>query len=228
MQDIFISPLRKPLESWTTVFPDSLLLHDVVDIQTNLAMVTGLQQGMVFWLHQDDVTKLVESIKVILATDQSANVVVLDNAPNHANSMQALGAGARGYAHAYSAPETLKEISAVIRHGGLWLGPQLLQRIIELSKQLAGSDPDHVEQQLQRLTKREQEVAIEAAKGLSNKQIARVLDITERTVKAHLANTFERLGVKDRLQLALLLNKHPKAETRHISELEQKKLQSVG
>ena len=46
-----------------------------------------------------------------------------------------------------------------------------------------------------------------AAKGLSNKEIARILKITERTVKAHLASIFELLKVKDRLHLALMLNR---------------------
>jgi DNA-binding NarL/FixJ family response regulator len=63
---------------------------------------------------------------------------------------------------------------------------------------------------LEKLTKREQEVATEASKGLSNKEIARILSITERTVKAHLASIFERLGAKDRLQLALMLNNNYK------------------
>ena len=59
---------------------------------------------------------------------------------------------------------------------------------------------------LSQLTKRQKDVAIEAAKGLSNKEIARILSISERTVKAHLAATFECLKAKDRLQLALMLN----------------------
>jgi two-component system, NarL family, nitrate/nitrite response regulator NarL len=61
---------------------------------------------------------------------------------------------------------------------------------------------------LSQLTQREREVAVEAAKGLSNKEIARILDITDRTVKAHLASIFERLKVKDRLHLALILNRN--------------------
>lgn len=217
MQNVFISSLTKPLDSWKEVFPESLLLHDAAEIEGSLAAMASQQQGVVFWLHQNDALSITDAIKAILSRNQNASIVVLDNAPNHERSLEALRAGARGYAHAYSAPETLREISAVIRHGGLWLGPQLLQQIIEISTRLTGSDPDYVEKQLQRLTKREREVALEAAKGLSNKEIARVLNITERTVKAHLADTFERLQVKDRLQLALLLNKHPQSDTQHLS-----------
>jgi DNA-binding NarL/FixJ family response regulator len=50
-------------------------------------------------------------------------------------------------------------------------------------------------------------VAQQVSLGLSNKEIAHKLNVTERTVKAHVSASFERLGVKDRLQLALILNK---------------------
>jgi DNA-binding NarL/FixJ family response regulator len=104
----------------------------------------------------------------------------------------------------------LKEIKAVISHGGLWVGQDILQGLIEASTKLVTNRPEHVDGLLEKLTKREKEVALEASKGLSNKEIARVLSITERTVKAHLASIFERLGAKDRLQLALMLNNNYK------------------
>jgi len=53
------------------------------------------------------------------------------------------------------------------------------------------------------LTPRERDVAIEVAHGATNKEVAQRLNITERTVKAHLGAVFEKLGVRDRLQLVL-------------------------
>ena len=58
----------------------------------------------------------------------------------------------------------------------------------------------------QLLTDREITVARYAASGQANAQIAEALGITERTVKAHLSAVFEKLGVSDRLQLALLVH----------------------
>jgi len=55
------------------------------------------------------------------------------------------------------------------------------------------------------LTEREREIAALVGNGGTNKQIARQLDISERTVKAHLTGIFRKLGVADRLKLALLL-----------------------
>jgi DNA-binding NarL/FixJ family response regulator len=55
------------------------------------------------------------------------------------------------------------------------------------------------------LTEREREIAALVGSGGTNKQIARQLDISERTVKAHLTEVFRKLGIADRLKLALLL-----------------------
>ena len=58
---------------------------------------------------------------------------------------------------------------------------------------------------LANLTRREYEIATLVGNGESNKQIARRLDITERTVKAHLTEVFRKLDVADRLKLALIV-----------------------
>jgi two-component system NarL family response regulator len=59
------------------------------------------------------------------------------------------------------------------------------------------------------LTRREREIAELIGNGESNKQIARQLAITERTVKAHLTEIFRKLGIADRLRLALLITDAP-------------------
>ena len=58
---------------------------------------------------------------------------------------------------------------------------------------------------LANLTRRECEIATLVGNGESNKQIARLLDITERTVKAHLTEVFRKLEIADRLKLALMV-----------------------
>lgn len=219
MQHIFVSTLPARISGWAEAFPESILVADVLEIPTSFDTGTNNNESLVFWLHvhEDRQQWMSKAIATILKTYKNARIVVLTNMPNHAESLRALSLGAMGYAHAYSSPEILKEIKAVIGHGGLWLGQALLKRLIETSAKLAGSQPEYVDSLLARLTNREKEVAIEAAKGLSNKEIARVLNITERTVKAHLAATFERLGAKDRLQLALMLNKQQNINNSQLS-----------
>ncbi|PKO50320.1 MAG: helix-turn-helix transcriptional regulator [Betaproteobacteria bacterium HGW-Betaproteobacteria-20] len=202
MQDVFISPLNTGLISWTEAFPNAKI--------TAVVEPAKLQKDatVLFWLHMNEDRQqwLTNTITLIRKDFINAKIIVLANAPIQAEALHALSLGAVGYCHAYSAPAVLKEIKTVIIHGGLWLGNELLQRLIEISAKLAGNQPEQVQILLSQLTKRQKEVAIEAAKGLSNKEIARILDISERTVKAHLAATFECLKAKDRLQLALMLN----------------------
>lgn len=219
MRDIFITPQPALLSSWLAAFPKAeifSLVPKVVEKNTKTAkskvgeLTTELENKnlTVFWLHMnvDRQQWMTNTIALILKDFQHVKIVVLANSPNQAEALHALSLGAVGYCHAYSSAELLKEVKTVISHGGIWLGQALLQRLIEVSTKLAGNKPEYVEGLLLQLTKREKDVAIEAAKGFSNKEIARILNITERTVKAHLSSTFERLAVKDRLQLALILN----------------------
>jgi DNA-binding NarL/FixJ family response regulator len=208
MQNIFVSTLSEPISDWIDAFPESKVVADLSNIALKLDATTDGNDELVFWLHvnQEGSAWLSNMIGNITNYFKSAKVVVLANAPNQADCFVALSAGAVGYAHAYSSAAMLIEIKTVIGHGGLWLGQELLQRLIETSAKLVGNSPAYVDGLLAQLTSRERDVAVEVAKGLSNKEVARVLNITERTVKAHLAATFERLGAKDRLQLALMLS----------------------
>ena len=204
MQDIFISPLSEGLVSWAEAFPKAKLISEVKpDALQN-------EEAVLFWLHMNEDRQqwLTNAIVLIQNNYKNSKIIVLANVPIQAEALYSLSLGAVGYCHAYSSPEVLREIKTVISHGGLWLGSELLKRLIEVSAKLVGNQPKQVENLLAQLTKRQKDVAIEAAKGLSNKEIARILKITDRTVKAHLAATFECLKVKDRLQLALMLNRN--------------------
>jgi len=208
MRDIFVSNLSERISHWLDAFPESKIVKDLSKAAQQLNGAAA--DGWVFWLHvnEEQPERLSSMVASIVSQFQSAKVVVLANTPNQADCFSALSAGAVGYAHAYSPSAMLVEIKTVIGHGGLWLGQELLQRLIETSTKLVGNQPAYVNGLLDQLTSREREVAVEVAKGLSNKEVAKLLNITERTVKAHLAATFERLGAKDRLQLALMLNTH--------------------
>ncbi len=204
MQDIFISSLSEGLVGWVEAFPKAKLISEVKpDALQN-------EEAVLFWLHMNEDRQqwLTNAIVLIQNNYKNSKIIVLANVPIQAEALYSLSLGAVGYCHAYSAPEVLREIKTVISHGGLWLGSELLKRLIEVSAKLVGNQPKQVESLLAQLTKRQKDVAIEAAKGLSNKEIARILKITDRTVKAHLAATFECLKVKDRLQLALMLNRN--------------------
>lgn len=202
MRDLFICPRNSLLANWSQACPQAQVYASLVGISL------PKKEPYVFWLHADINNQqwIVASIAQIMRDYLGPKIVILANAPDQAEALMALGQGAVGYCHAYSPAEVLAEVKTVITHGGIWLGRELLQHLIAASSQLVATSPQRAAQTLALLTAREQQVALAAAKGFSNKEIARKLDITERTVKAHLSATFERLGIRDRLQLALMLN----------------------
>ena len=131
--------------------------------------------------------------------------IVLADEPNDDDALAALAAGAAGYCNGHAAPEVLRQVEQVVRHGGVWVGQGLMQRLLGATARLMPA-PVSGEAWRPRLSLREQEVAQLLARGSSNKEIARQLEITERTVKAHVSAMLEKLGARDRLQLSLIIN----------------------
>lgn len=202
MRDLFICPRNVMRDNWAEACPKAKIYPDVA---------TALNGGgleAIVWIHSDPDTLswALESARSVLQQAPQSKVILLTNVPDQAEALLVLAQGVVGYCHSYSPSKFLKEVRSVISHGGIWLGAELLKSLMLATKPLVGNSTKTVADNLALLTKREREVAVEAAKGLSNKEIARALDITERTVKAHISASFERLGVKDRIQLALMLN----------------------
>lgn len=211
MTDIFISTISDQLVSWSEAFPALTLVHGLE------ALSVTDSEGLFFWVHQNYATDVdTQSLQAqtwlkqvmmhLVAEYPTSKIVVISNMPNQTETLDALRLGAMGYCHAYSDSEVLKEVRRIIAKGGVWLGQETLQRLVKSTTQRLVNQQSNVDEHLSKLTTREQEVALQVAKGLTNKEIARKLQITERTVKAHLAKVFERLEAKDRLQLALMLS----------------------
>lgn len=166
---------------------------------------TRLKPGGVAWI---DVAVL-NSVVTLRATRPDVSVVVMTLVPDADEAVMALGAGARGYCHALAAPEMLRQVALVVSNGGIWLGPDLMARAAVAVAQAVTPGLRPALDVFEALTPRERAVALRVTEGASNKEIARHLKITPRTVKAHLSAIFDKLGVRDRLQLVLALRRSP-------------------
>ena len=208
------SPSAAVPERWADAFP----LGRGLNAAELMDWVRGhdISHSLV-WLSAVDV-KWSEYLRQVMRLQPSARVLVLSNAPNPREGLVALNDGARGYTHSYAVPALLQEVALVVEHGGLWVGPDLMQRLVSsTSAALAGraavaaargTSPSNpaVDAGLGALSAREAEVARAVASGRSNREVAELMHISERTVKAHLGVVFEKLGVRDRLQLVLRMS----------------------
>jgi len=135
----------------------------------------------------------VAATRAIMAEGIGVDVLVLTSFSDSERIIAALDAGAVGYLLKDADPEDVLDGIRAVSRGESPLHPKAARALLGVR---AGSS------QVQ-LTSRETEVLTLVRGGLANKQIARRLDISERTVKAHLTSAFARIGVSDRTQAAL-------------------------
>jgi DNA-binding NarL/FixJ family response regulator len=141
----------------------------------------------------------VEATRRISERFPRSRVLVLTSFSDQTRILDALTAGADGYLLKHAEPD---EIAAGIRsvyEGGSPLDPKAARVLLESRR---------TRRETVNLTDREREVLLLVRGGLANKQIARRLGISERTVKAHLTSVFQRLGVTDRTQAAIWASNH--------------------
>ncbi|MDI6908342.1 response regulator transcription factor [Nocardioides sp.] len=135
----------------------------------------------------------VAATRSIMAAKLGVDVLVLTSFSDSERIIAALDAGAVGYLLKDADPEDVLQGIRAVSRGESPIHPKAARALLGVR---AGSP------QVQ-LTSRETEVLTLVREGLANKQIARRLDISERTVKAHLTSAFARIGVVDRTQAAL-------------------------
>lgn len=138
----------------------------------------------------------------------NTKTIVLGGAISDEMEWELLKAGVRGYCRSDSDPNSIRQVVVAVQQGELWIRRTLTCRLIdELGKRTEEHNSYRASHGLlSKLTQREYDIAVRVGNGEKNKQIAKECAITERTVKAHLTEVFQKLGVTDRLNLALVLS----------------------
>ncbi len=135
--------------------------------------------------------------------------VALSDYPGDTEGLSFLGAGFRGYINTYVTQPLFHEMLNVVMRNDIWAGPSITQLLLKQylanpsRQEIAPVEYDH---DGYGFTGREEEVLDILITGASNKEIARELGITERTIKAHVASLLHKTGTKDRLLLILKLS----------------------
>jgi len=128
-------------------------------------------------------------------------IIVLTASDDESEYVQAMRYGTSGIVLKQTATELLLKSIRKVYEGEIWLDSKTTAAVM---RQFASpSDPGPRERDKPRLSNREREIVALVAQGFKNKEIAERMFISEQTVKNHLHNIFDKLGVSDRLELAL-------------------------
>jgi NarL family two-component system response regulator LiaR len=142
---------------------------------------------------------------------EGVKLFLLDAVPSFERAQKAIALGAHGYANAMMHDVHLCSAVQTIMDGQMWIYPDFVSKLISDMSKPSALKPEESEY-LSKLTPREQELALQIAYGATQYEIAQKMDISIRTVKAHTASIYEKLEVKDRLSLSLLLRSSTKVQ----------------
>ena len=132
-----------------------------------------------------------------------ARAIIIDGISDRRQVFESLKHGARGILPRQTTPQMLFKSIRAVAAGEYWVGHQSVADLIDYVR--AAESPKNAAERngRQHLTARESDIADAVVEGLTNKDIAAKLGISEETVKHHLTSIFDKTGVSNRLELAL-------------------------
>jgi two-component system nitrate/nitrite response regulator NarL len=133
----------------------------------------------------------------------SVRVILLTAAAEKNQIVEALQLGARGVVLKDSATQLLLKAIHTVMAGEYWVGREAVSNLVQYLRDLVQASAETSKQKKFGLTPRELEIISAVVAGFANKEIAEYFKISEDTVKHHLSNIFDKLGVSTRLELAL-------------------------
>ncbi len=187
--------VREGLLAMLGTYRDIRVVGEAVDGKHAVDLAAMLKPDVVLMDLDMPVLDGAESIRALRQANGEIRVLVLTAYDTDERILDALQAGARGYLLKGVPRDELYRAIRVVHSGGSLLQPDIASKFIsQVGKMM---EPANHEEQL---TAREQEVLQALARGLRNKEIARELTISERTVKFHVGVIFQKLGVGSRTE----------------------------
>jgi DNA-binding NarL/FixJ family response regulator len=210
---LLASPTQTLCRRWRNALAGQFPLHQVSDRQSLMLSLRDHQPSLLFLDHSEYHFGPTGLICKLIKLAPATKVIILTGDPNPADAVKFFRAGAKGYCAAMIGPPLICKAARVVASGEIWIGRKLLPLLFDEFVRAANTT-----QPLERapsnysasttnaiagLSRREREITSLVASGQQNKVISNKLQISEKTVKAHLTTIFRKLGVDGRTQLAL-------------------------
>jgi len=155
-----------------------------------------------------------EALRQLGGSAESIKVILLTAAIERDQIVDALHHGVRGVVLKESATELLLKSIRCVMEGQYWVGRESVSDLVRIIRDLTAIPEQGTRKRSYNLTPRELDIITAIVDGYTNKDIAEKFSIAEQTVKHHLGNIFDKLGVSNRLELALFAVNHHLVEER--------------
>ena len=200
---IFRDGLRRLLESE----PEFQVVGEAADGAEAIQLVQQLKPDILLLDLAMPRMPGLETLRELASQGQSVRVILLTAAIEKRQIIEALQTGARGVVMKDAATQLLLKGIRTVMGGQFWVGREAVADMVGYLRDKAAQQPPSPAKAYG-LTKRELEILSTIVSGLSNKEIAQKFSLSEDTVKHHLTNIFDKVGVSSRLELALFAINH--------------------
>ncbi|MDD2385046.1 MAG: response regulator transcription factor [Sulfurospirillaceae bacterium] len=201
---LLYSPRSEVINHWIGAFMDFKMA--ICENEDEMySKIDTLDEEIILLLEHRQYHSIEDFLSLFQTTYPAVKIMLFSNKPSYEQGYQLLPLGIKAYANTYMAHVHLCDALNAVLAGNVWLYPEFIQMMIHSLSTPHPTLHSNDAMSLYHLSTREMEIATLLKKGLSNKEIAELTGISERTVKAHLSSVYEKTGIKDRLALALAL-----------------------
>ncbi|WP_433330558.1 response regulator [Spirillospora sp. CA-294931] len=193
--------VRQGLSTFLGIQDDIEVVGEAADGLAAVSLAESLRPDIVLMDLKMPGADGLAALTELRARGVAARVLVLTSITERGHVLPAVQAGAAGYLYKDVDPQALVQAIRAVHDGHVLFAPDAAEAML-------ASDARSDDRGLAALTEREREVLVHIARGRSNREIARALVVSEKTVKTHVSNLLMKLGVQDRTQAALYAVRH--------------------
>ena len=198
--------VRQGLRAFLELQPDIQVVGEAGDGAQAARLAQQLRPDVVLLDLVMPGTDGVAALELMAEAAVESRVLIVTSFGEHRTVVPAIRAGARGYVSKNVEPSALAAAIRAVAAGHVLLGPEIAAALLGTGAVQSADGADHGAEP--QLTAREREVLDLIARGRSNREIAKALTVSEKTVKTHVSNVLMKLGVADRTQAALWAVRH--------------------